>query len=151
MERRQKNLQDLFDTAAMTQRLMHTYIHRTFDELGIAPSQLHLLHLIEQSQPVSLKKLAEAMRLTPGAITQLVDGLVRAELVNRESDPRDRRISVVTLTDTGRDKIRALTRQKQALLQKVAGDLDDDELQVYLGVQRKMLAHLEANCRNVKK
>jgi MarR family 2-MHQ and catechol resistance regulon transcriptional repressor len=150
MQSRAKNIRELFDTTAMTQRLMHTYVHRTFDELGVAPSQLHLLHLIEHMQPVSLKKLAEAMRLTPGAITQIVESLVQAGYIDRKPDTQDRRVSVVTLTDAAREKMSALTRTKQAMLTKVVADLDDDELRIYLRVQQKMLAYLEANCRNVK-
>lgn len=151
MERRQKNLQDLFATTAMTQRLMHTYIHRTFDELGVAPSQLHLLQLIEHTQPANLKQLADAMRVTPGAITQLVDSLVTTGYLDRNPDAHDRRSSVVTLTDAGQEKIRKLTRHKQELLANVAADLDDDELQIFLRVQQKMLAYLEAQCRTLKK
>lgn len=148
---REKNLQDLFATSAMMQRLMHAYIHRTFTEAGLAPSQLHLLQLIEHKQPVSLKKLADAMRLTPGAITQLVESLVQAGYVNRTPDEHDRRVSMVTLTESGADKLALLTRQKQILLENVAADLSDEELAVYLRVQQKMLAYLETNCRNAKR
>lgn len=151
MERRRKNLQELFEISQMTQRLMHMYMHRRFEELGVAPPQVHLLHLIGQMQPVNLKKLADGMRLTPGAITQLVDGLVRAGYVDRLPDEKDRRSSVVTLNAVGQDKIKALTRQKQTLLAEVANDLDDNELETYLHVQQKMLAYLETNCRNIKK
>lgn len=151
MHARNKNLQDLFTTAALLQRMMHTCMLRTFDEAGIAPSQLQLLHLIGRQQPVSLKVLAADMRLTPGAITQTVDGLVQVGYVERESGKDDRRVITVSLTPTGREKASLLERQKQALLTKVVADLDDDEVAVYLRVQQKMLAYLEANCRDIKK
>jgi DNA-binding MarR family transcriptional regulator len=151
MEQRKKDLQDLFVVNAMTQRLMHAYIHRTFTELGVAPPQLHLLQLVEHLQPVSLKKLADAMRVTPGAVTQLVESLVRAGYINRQADTQDRRMSVVTLSEDGRRKIGKLTRMKQEMLAKVVADLDDAELRVYLRVQQKMLEYLEANCKPIKK
>lgn len=151
MYNRAKNLQELFATSALTQRMMHVYMHRSFDELGLAPSQLQLLQLIEHAQPVSLKTLAGDMRLTPGAITQLVDGLVQIGYIKRTPSAEDRRVTVVALSEAGSDKIGSLKRKKQALLAKVVVDLDDEELEVYLRVQQKMLAYLEANCRNVKK
>lgn len=151
MQSRTRNLQELFAASALTQRMMHMSMHRTFDELGIAPSQLQLLQLIEHAQPVSLKTLATEMRLTPGAITQLVDGLVEAGYVERTPDAADRRVTVVSLTSAGREKIGMLKRKKQALLAKMVADLDDEELQIFLRVQQKMLKHLEANCQNVKK
>jgi MarR family transcriptional regulator, organic hydroperoxide resistance regulator len=151
MDTRTKNLQDLFATSALTQRMMHACMQRAFEELGIAPSQMHLLQLIEHSQPVSLKKLADDMRLTPGAITQLVDGLVETGYLERTPSSEDRRVTVVALTTAGTEKIGLLKRKKQALLTKVVADLDDDELQVFLRVQQKMLAYLETSCRNIKK
>jgi DNA-binding MarR family transcriptional regulator len=150
MSNRAKNLQDLFATSAVVQRMMHTCMHRAFDELGIAPSQMQLLQYIENSQPVSLKTLAEDMRLTPGAITQLVEGLVQADYVNRSASAEDRRVIVAALTPAGKDKLGLLKRKKQSLLKQVVADLDDTELEVYLHVQQKMLAYLEANCRKIK-
>lgn len=151
MEQREKDLQDLFAVNAMTQRLMHTYMHRIFAELGVAPSQLHLLQLVEHGEPVSLKKLALAMRVTPGAITQLVESMVQAGYIDRKPDTQDRRMSVVTLTELGHEKIGELLRIKEGLLARVAADLDDKELRIYLRVQQKMLEYLETNCKPIKK
>jgi DNA-binding MarR family transcriptional regulator len=147
MNKRSQNLQELFATSAVIQRLMHAYIHRSFDELGLAPSHLQLLQFIEREQPVSLKRLAEHMRLTPGAITQLVESLVRAEYVTRTPDAADRRVINIALTSAGGEKIGALSRKKQSLLAKVVADLNDEELQVFLRVQQKMLQYLETSCR----
>jgi len=151
MNTRAQNLQDLFATSALTQRMMHACMQHAFEELGIAPSQMHLLQLIEHLQPVSLKKLADDMRLTPGAITQLVDGLVTANYLERTPSSEDRRVTVVALTDAGKEKVGFLKRKKQALLTKVVADLDDSELEIFLRVQRKMLTYLETSCRNIKK
>lgn len=151
MATRSKNLQELFATSDVVQRMMRQCIHQVFDEMGIAPSQLHLIHTIETLQPVSLKKLATEMRLTPGAITQLVDGLVDANYVERTHSTEDRRVIVASLTKEGATKISQLKRKKRALLEKVVADMDDMEIDVFLKAQKKMLAYLENYCRNSKK
>src|ERR1700722_275815 len=135
MNNRQKKLQDLFATSAVIQRMMHMCFQRAFDELGIAPSQLHILQLIEHTQPIGLKQLAADMRLTPGAITQLIESLVKIGYVERTAGTADRRIIEGALTDQGKEKIAILKRKKQALLQKVVADLDDNELEIFLRVQ----------------
>ncbi len=150
MSSRVEIIQELFEVNAMTQRLMHGFMHRAFVALGVAPSQVHLLNLIENMQPVSLKKLAEAMHLTPGAITQLVDSLVQVGYVDREPSTQDRRVSVVTLTDTAREKIHEVKRVKERLLTEVVTDLDDEELQTFLHVQLKIQAYLENACPQTK-
>lgn len=45
---------------------------------------------------------AQRMKLSAGAVTELVEGLVREGLVRREADPDDRRAVVLALTAEGR-------------------------------------------------
>lgn len=151
MEARSKYTQDLYTTTAVVQRMMHACLQRLFDEIGVAPSQLQVLHLIRQHQPISLKKLAAELHLTPGAITQLIDSVVGAGYVTRSESNEDRRITVVSMTEAGTAVVKQLEQMKQTLLLKVVADLDDEELAVYLRVQQKMLAYLEDYCAKVKK
>lgn len=151
MDTRSKYTQDLFATSAVVQRMMHACLQRSFDEIGVAPSQLQVLHLIRHQQPVSLKVLATDLHLTPGAITQLVEGVVQAGYVTRSESIEDRRITVVSLTEAGTAVCKQLEHKKQTLLAKVVADLDENELAVFLRVQQKMLVYLEEYCAKVKK
>ena len=151
MDKRSQDIQNLFATYSVVQRMMHACLQRAFDELGVVPSQLQLLHLIKHNQPVSLKTLATELRLTPGAITQQVESVVQAGYVNRNESSEDRRITVVSLTPSGVAVCKRLERMKQELLTKVVADLNDKELGIFLGVQQKMLVHLEESCAKVKK
>jgi DNA-binding MarR family transcriptional regulator len=151
MPTRTENLQDIYAISAITQRLMRSYMHSSGVDLHIAPSESQVLQLISEVQPVSLKELANAMHLTPGAITQLVDALVQAQYVTRTPSAQDRRMAVVALTPEGSRAISSLRRTKQDLFAKVVANLTDEELAAFLNVQRKMLEYLEVSCRNVKK
>jgi DNA-binding MarR family transcriptional regulator len=120
-------------------------MQQSHDVLHIGPSEGHVLYVIAESQPISLKKLADAIHLTPGAITQLVDGLVQANYVNRTPSEQDRRVSVVTLTPEGSRTMSAMRRSKEELFTKLVGGLTNEELSAFVGVQRKMLKYLEEN------
>lgn len=151
MDTRSKNIQEIFRASAVVQRMMRTCLLKDFEEMGVAPSQLQLLQLIEQQQPVSLKLLAASMHLTPGAITQLVEGLVRAGYVTRTESSEDRRVMVVTLTPEGAKVGKTFERKKQEILTEIVANMTDDELEIFLRVQQKMLTHLETYCTTVKK
>lgn len=151
MGTRSKNIQEIFRASAVVQRMMRTCLLKDFEEMGVAPSQLQLLQLIEQQQPVSLKLLAASMHLTPGAITQLVEGLVRAGYVTRTESSEDRRVMVVTLTPEGAKVGKTFERKKQEILTEIVANMTDDELEIFLRVQQKMLTHLETYCTTVKK
>lgn len=151
MSTRAENLDEIYALSATTQRLMRAQMQGSHSTLHIGPSEGHLLHMIAEAQPVSLKKLAESMHLTPGAITQLVDGLVQAGYVTRTPSEQDRRVMVAALTPEGARTIQAMQRKKEEMFAKIVDGLSDEELAAFVVVQRKMLKYLEEDSQNTKK
>jgi DNA-binding MarR family transcriptional regulator len=71
-------------------------VSEAFDEhvaarLGINRTDLRALDILDQRGPMSAGELAEAMHLSSGAITTLVDRLERAGYARRRRDESDRR------------------------------------------------------------
>jgi DNA-binding MarR family transcriptional regulator len=64
-------------------------------QLGIGSSDLDCLALLHDLGPTTPGQLAEALNLTTGAITGVVDRLASAGFVLRQSDPADRRRVIV--------------------------------------------------------
>lgn len=69
------------------------------------------------SGPLRSGELAQQCLLTPPAMTELVEGLVREGLVRRDDDPADRRAVRVSLTAAGR---REAYRYHAAIAQRLA-------------------------------
>lgn len=67
--------------------------------LGINRTDARCLDILDQHGSMSAGDLAEASRLTTGAITAVIDRLERAGLARREPDPSDRRRVRVELTE----------------------------------------------------
>ena len=67
-----------------------------------------LLGLLERDEPVSMSALGAARDLTPREMTVLASGLEREGLVERSTDPLDRRVSLLALTPAGR----AITKEQ---------------------------------------
>jgi DNA-binding MarR family transcriptional regulator len=53
-------------------------------------------------KPVRAGLVAQHLKLSPGAVTEVVESLVRDGLVRRDTDPDDRRAVVLALTAEGR-------------------------------------------------
>ncbi len=79
----------------------------------LSPPQVHLLFSIAEKKEdgVSVSELADMTGVTPGAITQFVNGLVERDLVVRENDPDDRRVVRLKLTRTARSQFEKLRRE----------------------------------------
>lgn len=71
----------------------------TAEAAGLHPIDLYVLNLLDLDGQASAGALAERTALTTGAITKLVDRLVRAGLVERTPDPTDRRRVVLRVVD----------------------------------------------------
>jgi DNA-binding MarR family transcriptional regulator len=76
--------------------------------LGITPTDVECLGIVESSETVTPGDLARATGLTSGAVTGIVDRLEKAGLARRVRDTADRRKIYVRMTPSGRTKARAL-------------------------------------------
>src|SRR6185369_16321340 len=95
--RRDILIQSLFESMSALKRGMAGQWHLMNQGCPISRSQLELLFTIRHAQPVSFKHLAQQLYLTPGAISQLAEGLEQHELISRQSDDRDRRIQCLSV------------------------------------------------------
>jgi len=66
---------------------------------GLTVPRAHLLWLLHHHGPSTQARLADALNVTPRNVTGLVDGLVASGHVTREPHPRDRRATLVSLTE----------------------------------------------------
>jgi DNA-binding MarR family transcriptional regulator len=88
---------------------------RANEALGLSPSRMHLLWELGRRGPVTQRVLADALDVTPRAVTGLVDALASSRLVTREPHPTDRRATLVTLTPTGATLVARLQDDHRAL------------------------------------
>lgn len=58
--------------------------------------------LVHQTEPTGMSELGEYLGMSPRNMTVLIDGLEKENLVRRVPHERDRRITCVEITDTGR-------------------------------------------------
>ncbi len=80
------------------------------------PQALSLFVLEEQSQPISASHLVTRLGLGRTAMTSVVDRLERRGWVLRRPSARDRRVTHLTLTDSGRATAAAVRPAVRAVL-----------------------------------
>ncbi|HUB93704.1 MAG TPA: MarR family winged helix-turn-helix transcriptional regulator [Verrucomicrobiae bacterium] len=148
--KREALIEAIFSTMQQLHRTSQTSMHTLMGQHEISLTQMELLLAVKHCQPVNVKDLAAHMRLTPGAVTQLLEGLAVRNYIGREPAEYDRRVTMVSLTQTGADKLRSLWEQRKATLRQIMDTLDLEELAVMLRVQEKMLRHFEQQAAAVK-
>ncbi len=113
----------------------------------LAPSQWLALHLVGHQNGIGLKELAASLGITSSAATQLVDGLVKKGLLNRQPSDEDRRALRLSLPDESRKRISAMMEQRLARLSAVFGVLDDTEFQTLLDLIDKVITRSQIEKR----
>lgn len=103
-------------------------------------SQLRVVGVIYDRHPagVMLKDIADELKLTPGAISQTVDVLVRENLVERTTSPTDRRAILLRPTAAGLELKEQHARQINIVMQTISKDVKDEDFDIFV----KVLAHL---------
>ena len=102
---------------------------------GLRTRHFGVLPALDLLGPCPQQQLARQLGLTEATTAQLVDELVRAGLVTRGQDPRDRRRYALELTDAGRERIPAMLaalRQVEAGVRDLLGRARHDELHALL-------------------
>ncbi len=70
-------------------------------EAGITPSQLSALATVDRRGPISLRELAAAERVGASTLTRIVAALEDQGLIERVTDPTDRRSALAHVTPVG--------------------------------------------------
>ncbi|MDR3656360.1 MAG: MarR family winged helix-turn-helix transcriptional regulator [Mycobacterium sp.] len=89
---------------------------------------LHIMVAETAGVPLTLAKLRQRMDVSPAAITYLVDRMIDAGHIRRESDPDDRRKSLLRYEKRGMDLARSFFTPLGAEVRSAIADLPDRDL-----------------------
>jgi DNA-binding MarR family transcriptional regulator len=136
-----KTREDLMQTLIQRMMSIMRHVHHSSipSEPPLSPPQVHLLFSIASKQEgISVKGLAERTSVTPGAITQFVDGLVEMGLVMREGDPNDRRIVRLKLTELAKSQFEHFRKDYLTSASRVFDVLSNDEIKQLIALFDKI-------------
>jgi DNA-binding MarR family transcriptional regulator len=98
--------------------------------------------LATMDEPVGMSELAEFLAMSPRNMTVLVDGLEKQGLVDRVPHRRDRRVTVVAMTEAGRQLARTALGPSQVATAKLFHDLTPHDQAELLRLLRQLLDSL---------
>ncbi len=109
------------------------------DLLGdLTPRQFGVLETLYHLGPLTPGMLSEKLLKSGGNMTFIVNNLVKNGLVSRERDTEDRRVVIVSLTETGKERIRKLLPQLAADVVREMGVLTVEEQETFGRLCRKL-------------
>jgi DNA-binding MarR family transcriptional regulator len=114
----------IVDSLAQLSFLVQGTLGQVAAEHGLSIIQLRLLGVLRDREP-GMQELARHLGLDKSSMTGLVDRAERRGLVRRTAAPHDGRAVRVSLTEEGRDLVRAGAADAEQRVQALAEHLSD--------------------------
>ena len=125
---------------------------RRFNEYrSLSPGKVGILAHLERNAPMAATELAGLERISHQAVANAVRELQDLGLVSRSPDPEDGRRMLVSLTGSGRERLRTERMAGQEWLAGAVSDLLDPAERATLAAAIPLLRRLDAGAHAVSR
>jgi len=138
-DNREKLLRNLIENFTQIFRDMHKEQKFPFGDLVLTRQQMMIMFFInEKKGGVSAKEIAEFLKVTAGAVTQFIDGLVKNGLVERAESNTDKRSMDIGLTKMAKEKFDHFKKDYMDKINQAFDELNNQELKQFIGLTEKI-------------
>lgn len=104
-------------------------------------SRIRVLTYLAQAQGerVSIRDLAEELGVTSGGVSQMVDSLVKSDMVCRTSSKDDRRVVYLSISDSAKKSLEVLSKYLHDRVAKAMAKIPDQDREVMARSLRTLL------------
>lgn len=111
---------------------------------GINPSHYLILKTLKNSGSQKASELAEAIQMTPGAITGASDKLVSEGYAERKGAMRDRRVVYLEITDKGEQILESMIENQKKVTEKFFEGLSDEDIDHLIRIYHQISNNLDS-------
>jgi DNA-binding MarR family transcriptional regulator len=151
MSKRSRNelIADFIDAVRASQTAVDMLDEQVGDFLGLSRTEMRTLDILDREGPMTAGRLAEEARLSPGAMTALLDRLEQKGFAQRRRDTEDRRRVLVEVTETVRQGAEELYGSPEEGA-KALDMYSDEQLEFLIGFLRGNIAYQEERMRRLE-
>ncbi len=109
------------------------------ENISLSPGQMGILLALEKEETTVMGQLSQVLDMDNAALTRLVDGLEKKELVIREINPENRRQILVTITPMGLEQAEVLNPIVRATNDLICHGFSREEMGIYKKINQTIL------------
>lgn len=109
-----------------------------FSQKGLTTSQFSVLETLYHKGDLTINEIIENVLSTSGNITVVIKNLEKDCLVKRYGNPNDKRSSLISITQKGREKVEEIFPNHLKDLEESFENLSDEEKQVLGAILKKI-------------
>lgn len=135
----------LITLSTQIRKLMLQQSKVSFEEKAATLLQSQILTYLEEKPEAKMSELAGYINTSLSSATQIVERMVQAKFVKRIQDEKDRRVVLLTITESGREELKNLKRAKRERMKKLFSKIDNHDIKELIRIQEKILLSLQDN------
>lgn len=105
---------------------MHDF-NRFTRSAGLSLAQMNVLMHLHYRGPSEVTNFCEMMQVSPAGASQMIERMVQQGMVQRTEIPGDRRVRLVSLTESGRQVVLDSIAARQAWIEQLVDRLSAEE------------------------
>ncbi len=109
----------------------------------VKPAYLGVLMILWDQDGLQASKLGKKAGLEPSSMTGMIDRMERDGLIERQSDPNDRRALKIFLTEKGRAAQTPVTKVVDEALASMFEGISDQEMETTVKVLKKFIENMQ--------
>jgi len=114
------------------------------DRFALPDAELRCLQLFANERYLTPKGIAYKMNVVKSRVTRIIDGMVGRKLIQRIKDPEDSRITLLSLTPKGQDKLNEINSFLESIHLEVLSQIAPEQRKTVLANLEVLKASMEA-------
>lgn len=140
---KQKDFSRFFNTMLKMRKILDQTLEDNHGDNISTMLQVQALKTIKDNSPITASELATRLQMSPSAITQMTDRLVKSKLITRSTDKNDRRLILLTLTNQGEQHLALILKKMEQKANKILAPISERELQTVVAIFENFLEQYE--------
>ena len=137
------DIEQLFGTMLQLGKLMSQQAQETHEEKAATMLQFLTLQSLKERPNGTVTDLCNFLNLSKSSATQLIERLVKSDLVQRVDDPQDRRIIRLSITKSGEKESVALKKKLMDKMLKIFSKVPAKDLRELIRIHTNLIETLK--------
>ncbi len=140
---KQKDFSKFFNTMLKMRKILHQTLDDTDGDNIPTMLQVQTLKTIKENSPITASELASRLQMSPSALTQMTDRLIKSKFISRKNDKNDRRLILLSLTSDGEEHLASILKRMEQKANQILAPISAKDLEIVVTIFEDFLQKYE--------
>jgi DNA-binding MarR family transcriptional regulator len=140
---KQKDFSKFFNTMLKMRKILDQTLDDSDGDNIPTMLQVQTLKTIKENSPITASELASRLQMSPSALTQMTDRLIKSKFISRKNDKNDRRLILLFLTSDGENHLASILKIMEQKANQILDPISAQDLQTVVTIFENFLQNYE--------